>query len=299
MTDGKGTCILSDDVPVDNQTNFDANTFESAEFLLESYLGCKKVIWLRPMPNTSTGHVDLYAKLLTPDDILVIDFPSEFGNDGVADRLVEENVATLESEGFVVHRVSIASVGLTWIYKTYTNSVILNRIVMVPTYDDPVLDENALEIYQTVLGEDYSVVGIPSSRIVAYGGSVHCTTMQIASACGNGVREVLLFEECDGDDQDGATCESMGLNAGTLGCRDDCSLDVSGCVGGTGDTDVDSDTDVDAGGDLDDGTGGDAGADRDGGEGGEAELDGGCGCGVLGEKPLFFPLVRAVLGGFV
>ncbi len=52
--------------------------------------------------------------------------------------------------------------------------------------------------------------------------------------CGNGA--VNAGEACDGDDLDGATCESEGLGAGTLACTAACELDTSGCgVIGCGD----------------------------------------------------------------
>jgi agmatine/peptidylarginine deiminase len=233
MTDGAGTCIMSNDVPDDNRGNPDADTFEKAEALLAEYLGCEEVIWLKPVPNTSTGHVDLYAKLLTPVDVLVIDFPDQSGNNAAADPIVDENAAVLEAAGFDVHRITVPSLGagvLGWTYKTYTNSVMLNSRILVPTYGAPEYDAAALDLYAEILGAGYTVVGIDSSRIAAQGGAVHCTTMQIAASCGDGVRENLL-EECEGDDLGGATCETLGLGTGGLACDDDCRFDVSGCSG--------------------------------------------------------------------
>jgi len=46
--------------------------------------------------------------------------------------------------------------------------------------------------------------------------------------CGNGTRE--SGEECDAFDLGGATCASLGHDAGTLGCNLDCSFDESGCT---------------------------------------------------------------------
>lgn len=48
-------------------------------------------------------------------------------------------------------------------------------------------------------------------------------------SCGNGVKDGP--EVCDGADLGGATCEQLGLGAGTLGCSANCAeLDVSGCA---------------------------------------------------------------------
>ena len=47
------------------------------------------------------------------------------------------------------------------------------------------------------------------------------------SGCGNGVRDA--GEECDGSDLGGATCVSLGYDAGSLVCTAACLLDESGC----------------------------------------------------------------------
>ncbi len=47
------------------------------------------------------------------------------------------------------------------------------------------------------------------------------------TCCGNG--RIDSGEVCDGDDLRGATCASLGLGDGTLGCDGDCGFDDSGC----------------------------------------------------------------------
>ncbi|MBU1244018.1 hypothetical protein KKD52_15440 [Myxococcota bacterium] len=50
--------------------------------------------------------------------------------------------------------------------------------------------------------------------------------------CGDG--QVLAgVEDCDGEDLDGATCESLGFSAGTLACTIGCVFDTSACAGST------------------------------------------------------------------
>lgn len=239
QTDGQGTCILSNDIASDNSKagNPEADTLAEVEQILGQYAGCKKFVWLTPPPNTGTGHVDMYTKLLTPTDILLIDFPSQSGNNAQADAIIEQNLATLQAatnmtgDPFVVHRIVIPSLGNAWTYRTYTNSVIVNHRVMVPIYGQSNYDAQALQVYATVLGPDYEIVGIDSSEIVDLGGAVHCTTMQIASACGDGKAQGLLFEDCDGADLAGASCATQGFADGVLACTATCAFDTSGCSG--------------------------------------------------------------------
>jgi hypothetical protein len=47
--------------------------------------------------------------------------------------------------------------------------------------------------------------------------------------CGNNVLETYLAEQCDGSDLGGASCESLGFDAGTLSCKAECIYDTSDC----------------------------------------------------------------------
>jgi hypothetical protein len=55
--------------------------------------------------------------------------------------------------------------------------------------------------------------------------------------CGNGVIDPDRYEQCDGDDLGGYTCEtfphppSTGVLVGTLRCKPTCEFDISDCHG--------------------------------------------------------------------
>lgn len=51
---------------------------------------------------------------------------------------------------------------------------------------------------------------------------------QAVSYCGNGA--VDTDEDCDAQNLNGATCESLGYSGGTLACTPDCQFETSGCV---------------------------------------------------------------------
>ena len=126
---------------------------------------------------------------------------------------------------------------------THTNSTIVNDTVIVPVYGRGT-DEEALKIYRKLLPR-HNVIGVDSNEMIVWGGSIHCTTMQIPvkdySECGNGV--IDGDEECDGTFVNGQDCLSLGLESGILRCTDDCTFDTTGCNGETVDEDPDpSDT---------------------------------------------------------
>ncbi len=73
-----------------------------------------------------------------------------------------------------------------------------------------------------------------------YGGELRCTdscefnyeSCMTFGYCGNGEIEEG-FEECEGTNLNGATCESLGYHeGGSLSCSATCEFDASGCLGG-------------------------------------------------------------------
>ncbi len=85
-------------------------------------------------------------------------------------------------------------------------------------------------------GDDYSVDR--SSNLItinASGFSAYAAGEEVPF-CGNGMVDDPA-EECDGGDNDGETCQSLGYDYGTLECTDSCLFDTSECgnYGGGGD----------------------------------------------------------------
>ena len=62
-------------------------------------------------------------------------------------------------------------------YRTYTNSVIVNKTVIVPTYEEK-YDTTALRIYREAM-PGYHVVGIDCNDIIGALGAIHCITKEI------------------------------------------------------------------------------------------------------------------------
>jgi hypothetical protein len=84
-------------------------------------------------------------------------------------------------------------------------------------------------------GETCETLGLVSGTL---GCRPDCTDFDIsdcvaAGMCGNNFTEGV--EACDGDDLDGATCQTLQFYTGQLACLPDCTYDVSGCAGYCGD----------------------------------------------------------------
>jgi len=64
-------------------------------------------------------------------------------------------------------------------YLTYTNSLILNNLVLVPIYG-LAQDSEALSIYQEAM-PGYNIVGINMRNVIPASGAIHCITKEIAA----------------------------------------------------------------------------------------------------------------------
>lgn len=185
----------------------------------ERFAGCRRTIMLDRMPGEGTGHVDMFAKFLDDDTVLMGAFTEE-QLAGVKDS-TEESMARemhaylqtvrgqLEKAGFTIVTVPmpvpqkvVGSGGeISFMVRSYTNSLLLNkdgeRSVLVPRYERKVTlianrwirrsdysDDAALDGYEEAARRAYEKAGfrvtfITTDVLIAFAGSVHCVTMQV------------------------------------------------------------------------------------------------------------------------
>lgn len=110
------------------------------------------------------------------------------------------------------------------------------------TCDNVYLTDRAGRLYQILGGDrpggitsvtipgDYVRIRLVSDRSVNGAGYlVDRLEVMGTAACGDGMASE--GEACDGPDFAGATCGSLGYRAGALACRQDCTVDATGCEG--------------------------------------------------------------------
>jgi agmatine/peptidylarginine deiminase len=146
------------------------------------------------------GHIDYYMKLVNEETLFVSEIPFEnyIGIESSYDdslyltraiEVVQENAVSCYGRPYEVVRLrnapSYDNTPLNLTYLTtdasYTNSLILNRTVMVPTFDHPATDTVAVRIYAQHM-PGYRIVGVPSVYFAAMGGASHCLTKEIGAA---------------------------------------------------------------------------------------------------------------------
>ena len=181
MTNGEGICVVTNWLLEENP----AMTPERLQDIQDGYFGCRRTVVLERLAREGTGHVDMFAKFLSPDTILV----------GAYDELDPENAVLLDRNvdrlrdfaqriGWILNIVRIPMpVGANGVYRSYTNSLIVNDLVIVPTYSaDRRYEAEALEIYQNALPAGYRVIALDAEDAIQLGGAVHCTTMGFVTA---------------------------------------------------------------------------------------------------------------------
>ncbi len=190
MSDECGTCMVSTQIFTydENPEWFPRTPAHEHEcrVMLADYFGCDydRTVFLEKQIADGTGHIDVFAKFLDVETILMAQFPGwdPYGND----EIMDENHAIL-SELETCHGgpYEIVRIDTKFDFRTYTNSLIVNDTVLVPIYGLS-YDTTALGIYQSAL-PGHEIVGIDTSAMVGTGGSIHCITRELPAAPGPAV----------------------------------------------------------------------------------------------------------------
>ncbi len=172
MTDGKGVFFTTTEVLEQNPNLSEARIRD----IFRTTMGCTQLHFLKKL-NDGTGHIDMFAKLLD-DDLMLI---GQYQPEDPEYEILESNTRYVESivcpDGRTYKVCRIPMPGAPEDYFSYTNSLILNSEVFVPVYQEAD-DELALEIYRDAMpGVD--VIPVDSLEPIWSGGAVHCTTKHI------------------------------------------------------------------------------------------------------------------------
>lgn len=180
-SDGQGTvfttacCLMA---PHRNQPL----TQQQIEERLKLYLGAERIVWLNHgslLGDDTDGHIDTLVRICPHDTLLYI------GGDDEHPDLYEmekelQTLRTLDGRPYRLLRLPLPRP----IYDegerlpaTYANYLVINGAVLVPTYNQPDLDAEAMRIIGQAF-PDREIVGIDCRAVIRQHGSLHCCTMQ-------------------------------------------------------------------------------------------------------------------------
>lgn len=181
MVDGHGTGFSSKLIITENPGKTEAQI----DTIGKKFMGLSRYIKMNTLPYDGIHHIDMHMKLLDEETLLVGQYPT-----GVSDgpqielnlQYVLSNFLTCFGKPYKVVRIPMppSSTGQyppNSSYYTYTNSLIVNKTVIVPIYGFS-QDTTALRIYRDAM-PGYRVVGINCSSMISASGAVHCITKEI------------------------------------------------------------------------------------------------------------------------
>jgi agmatine deiminase len=152
--------------------------------VFRNFLGATQALWLRNgiAGDDTHGHVDDVARFINPTTIVAVveQNPSDVNHAPLQENLTRlRSMKNLDGRGFRIETLPMPAP----VYfqgqrlpASYANFYIANKIVLVPTFNDP-NDRVALNIL-TGLFPDREVVGIACRDLVLGLGTIHCMTQQ-------------------------------------------------------------------------------------------------------------------------
>ncbi|OFX17054.1 MAG: hypothetical protein A2033_15750 [Bacteroidetes bacterium GWA2_31_9] len=189
MSDGFGTAFAEKLILTENDASnpYGVTTKSEAEIddIFNQWMGINRYIKIDELPYDGIHHIDMHMKLLDEETLLIGEFPQ-----GISDGpQIEANINYIQSNFLSVFGTPYKIVRIPMppsssgaypdesYYRTYTNSLIINKTVLVPTYYEE-YDTTALRIYREAMS-GYRVIGIDANAIIPASGTIHCTTHEI------------------------------------------------------------------------------------------------------------------------
>jgi agmatine deiminase len=142
------------------------------------YLGIQRVLWLRNgiTGDDTHGHIDDLARFTDAESVVIV---SEQDPADENYTPLRENAELLEEYGVRIRKLPMPAPlhfdGVR-LPASYANFYLANRIVLVPTFNDP-NDRHALNILADCF-PDREIVGINCVELVWGLGTLHCMTQQ-------------------------------------------------------------------------------------------------------------------------
>ncbi len=138
-----------------------------------------------PFPTSvdATQHLDMWMQVVSDNRVIISDWPNNPGS--IQDNICEAATTYMQSQGYTVYRVPAFSI--SGVHYTFTNMVMINNLVMVPSYTHATVapfNASALATIQSALDAGKIAESIPCQNIISAAGAVHCIVMHIPKFLG-------------------------------------------------------------------------------------------------------------------
>ncbi len=180
-SDGKGTiftttcCLMA---PHRNQPL----TQQEIEQQLKEWLGAERIVWINHgslIGDDTDGHIDTLVRIAPNDTLLYIGADDEHPDLLLMEQELQQ-LRTIDGHPYRLLRLPMPRP----IYDdgerlpaTYANYLVINGAVLLPTYNQPDLDQEAISTIGKAF-PDREIIGIDCRAVIRQHGSLHCCTMQ-------------------------------------------------------------------------------------------------------------------------
>lgn len=184
-SDGAGTILTTTECLLNPNRN-PSFSKEQIEDKLTTSLGAKRVLWLDHgflLGDDTDAHIDTLARFIDKDTIAYVSRETKDEHFESLSKMKEQlaSFKTLEGKPYRLIPLPLPSAK----YKdgmrlpaTYANFLIANHVVLLPTYDD-VLDKEMVTLFKELF-PTREIIPINAMRLIEEGGSIHCSTIQVA-----------------------------------------------------------------------------------------------------------------------
>lgn len=173
QSDGEGRCIVTDDV----MRRDGGPSEEELRRVLGTYFGCRITVIVPRLYAEETGHVDVFAYVTGPAQVLVGRYRPE--DDLVNSRRLDRAARLLREAGFTVTRIPMPGNSRRRVFRTYTNLLVLDRSVLMPVFRrDREHEQRALRLIAAAF-PGRRVVPIRADGVMGLAGALHCTTVTV------------------------------------------------------------------------------------------------------------------------
>lgn len=180
-SDGKGTiftttcCLMA---PHRNQPL----TQQEIEQQLKEWLGAERIVWINHgslIGDDTDGHIDTLVRIAPNDTLLYIGADDEHPDLLLMEQELQQ-LRTIDGHPYRLLRLPMPRPiydGGERLPATYANYLVINGAVLVPTYNQPDLDQEAISTIGKAF-PDREIIGIDCRAVIRQHGSLHCCTMQ-------------------------------------------------------------------------------------------------------------------------
>jgi len=186
-SDGQGT-ILTTSACLCNPNRNGGLSKEEVEKKLKTYLGTQRVLWLDYgylAGDDTDSHIDTLARFVNKETITYVKCDNKEDEHYEALKNMENQLKTFRTqEGEPYTLVPLPMTDAIYdddkkrLPATYANFLICNDALLYPTYDDK-HDKIVHEIFSDLF-QDKEIIPINCLKLIEQGGSLHCSTMQVA-----------------------------------------------------------------------------------------------------------------------